>query len=64
MSGGSWKNGGIAGFDMGGGVELTMIHTYIDVQKCDFGGCGVPSELHWIATICHSSLLYANHFCP
>ena len=25
-------------FDMDGGVELTMIHTYIDVQKCDFGG--------------------------
>ena len=29
-------------FDMDGGVELTMIHTYIDVQKCDFGGGGVP----------------------
>jgi len=22
-------------FDMDEGVELTMIHTYIDVQKCD-----------------------------
>ena len=24
-------------FDMDGGLELTMIHAYIDVQKCDFG---------------------------
>ena len=51
MSGGSWKNGGIAGFDMGGGVELTMIHTYIDVQKCDFGGGGVPRELDGITAV-------------
>ena len=27
-------------FDMDGGVELTMIHTYIDFQKCDFRGGG------------------------
>ena len=38
-------------FDGDGGVELTMIHTYIDVQKCDFGGGGVPGELNGIATV-------------
>ena len=38
-------------FDMDGGVELTMIHTYIDVQKCDFGGGGVPGELDRIAAV-------------
>ena len=32
------------------GVELTMIHTYIDVQKCDFGG-DVPGELDGIAAV-------------
>jgi len=37
-------------FDMDGGVELTMIHTYIDVQKCDFGE-GVPGELDGIAAV-------------
>ena len=30
--------------DMDGGVELTMIHTYIDVQKCDCGRGDVPGE--------------------
>ena len=34
----------VDGFDMDGGVELTMIHTYIDVQKCDYGGGGMPGE--------------------
>ena len=38
-------------FDMDGGVELTMIHTYMNVQKCDFGGGGVSGELHGIATV-------------
>ena len=38
-------------FDMDGGMELTMIHTYIDVQKCDFGGGGVPGELDRIAAV-------------
>ena len=38
-------------FDMDGGVELTMIHAYIDVQKCDFGGEGVPGELDGIAAV-------------
>ena len=36
-------------FDMDGGLELTMIHMYIDVQKCEFGGGGVPGELDGIA---------------
>ena len=36
---------------MDAGVELTMIHAYIDVQKCDFGGGGVPGELDRIATV-------------
>ena len=35
----------VGGFDMDGGVELTLIHVYIDVQKCHFGGGGVPGEL-------------------
>ena len=30
----------VGGFDMDGGVELAMIHTHVDVQKCDFGGGG------------------------
>ena len=38
-------------FDMDGGLELTMIHAYIDVQKCDFGGPGVPCELDGIAAV-------------
>ena len=36
---------------MDGGVELTMIHTYIEVQKCDFGGGGVSGELDGIAAV-------------
>ena len=40
----------IGGFDMDGGVELTMIHTYINVKKCDFGG-DVPGELERIAAV-------------
>jgi hypothetical protein len=32
-------------FEMDGGMKLTMIHMYIDVQKCDFGRGGVPGEL-------------------
>ena len=36
---------------MDGGVELTMTHTYIDVQKCDCGGGGVPGELDGIAAV-------------
>ena len=34
-----------AGFDMDGGVEIALTHAYIDVQKCDFRGKGVPSEM-------------------
>ena len=41
----------VGGFDMGGGVELTISHTYIDVQKSDFGGGGMPGELDGIATV-------------
>ena len=37
--------------EMYGGAELTMIHTYINVQKCDFGGGGVPAELDGIAAV-------------
>ena len=32
-------------FDMDGGVEMTLIQAYIDVQKCDFGEGGVAGEL-------------------
>ena len=41
----------VGGFDMDGGMELTMIHTYIDIQKSDFGGGGVPGELNRIAAV-------------
>ena len=37
--------------DMDGGVELTMVTIYSDVQKCDFGGGSVPGELDGIATV-------------
>ena len=54
MRGGSWKNRvllEVGRFDMDGGVELTMIHTYIDIQKCDFGGGGVLGELDGIVAV-------------
>ena len=38
-------------FDVDGGVELTMILMYIDVQKCVFGGGGVPGEWDGIAAV-------------
>ena len=38
-------------FDMHGGVELAMIHMYIDIQKCNFGGGGVPGEMVGIAAV-------------
>ena len=38
-------------FDMDGGVDLAMIHVYIDIQKCDFVGGGVPGELDGIAAV-------------
>jgi hypothetical protein len=38
-------------FDMDGGMELTMTHTDIHVQKCDFRGGGVPGELDGIAAV-------------
>ena len=31
----------VGGFDMDGGVETTLIHAHIDVQKCDFGEGGL-----------------------
>ena len=55
MRDGSWKNREVllevGRFHMDGGVELTMIHTYINVQKCDFGRGGVPDELDGIAAV-------------
>ena len=33
------------------GVELIMIHTYIDIQKCDYGGGGVLDEMDGIAAV-------------
>jgi hypothetical protein len=41
----------VSRFNVDGGVELTMINTYIDVQKCDFGGVGVPGELDGIEAV-------------
>jgi hypothetical protein len=36
---------------MDGGVEMTLTQSYIDVQKCDFGGGSVPSEFNGIAAV-------------
>ena len=30
---------------------MAMVHTLIDIQKCDFGGGGVPIEYDWIAAV-------------
>ena len=38
-------------FDMDGGVQLAMVHTYIDIQKCDFRRGGVPIEYDGIAAV-------------
>ena len=38
-------------FDMDVGVELTFIHAYINIQKCDFRGEGVPGELDAIVAV-------------
>ena len=35
----------VGSFDVDGGVEMTLIQVYIDVQKHDLGGGSVPSEL-------------------
>ena len=41
----------VGGFDIDRGVEMTLIQVYIDVQKCDFGGGVVPSELEGLAAV-------------
>ena len=41
----------VGGFDIDGGVETTLTQAYIDVQKCDVGGRGVPGELDGIAAV-------------
>ena len=41
----------VGGFEMDGGVEMTLIQAYIDVQKCDFFRRGVPGELDGIAAV-------------
>ena len=41
----------VGGFDMDDGVELTLIQAYINVQKYNFGGEGVPGELDGIAAV-------------
>ena len=48
MKDGSWKNEillEVGGFDEYGGVEITTIQAYVDFQKHNLGGRGVPSEL-------------------
>ena len=44
----------IGRFDMDGGVELAMIQTYIEIQKCNFRGGVVPGELDGTAAVVHS----------
>ena len=41
----------VSGYDMFGAVKMTMTQAHIDVQKCDFGGGGVPSDLDGIAGV-------------
>ena len=36
---------------MDGDVEMTLTQAHIDVQKHDFGGGGMPSELERIAAV-------------
>ena len=38
-------------FNMDRGVELAMIQTNIDIQKCDFREGGVPGELDGMAAV-------------
>ena len=33
----------VCGFDMDGGVKMTMTQAHINIQKHDFGGRGVSS---------------------
>ena len=32
-------------------MEITVIQAYIDIQKCNFGGGGVPGEMVGIAAV-------------
>ena len=41
----------VDGFDMDRGAEMTLTHAHINVQKCDFGGEDVPSELDGIVAV-------------
>ena len=41
----------VGGFDVNGGVELTMVDVNIDIQEGDMGLGGVPGEVDRIATV-------------
>ena len=43
----------ISGYDVDGGVEMTVIQVHINVQKSDFsgGGGGMPSKFDGIASV-------------
>jgi hypothetical protein len=41
----------VGGFDMDGSVEMILTQEHINIQKCGFGGGGVPSELDGIAAV-------------
>ena len=40
----------VGGFHIDRGMEMTIIKAHIDVQKCDLGGVGVPSEFDEVIT--------------
>ena len=41
----------VRGFDVDGGVELTLVDVNIDIQEGDMGLGGVPGEVDRIATV-------------
>ena len=41
----------VGGFDVDGGVELTLVDVSINIQESDMGLGGVPGEVDRIATV-------------
>jgi hypothetical protein len=42
----------VGGFGVDRGVEMTMIQAYMNVQKSDLGGGGIPSEFDAYSYFC------------
>ena len=48
----------VCGFDMDGGVKMTMTQAHINIQKHELGEEGVQSELDELSSICNLFLVY------